>query len=746
MPISQDHSDPQVTFLLIVYFPTIYIMEPPDHSFLNALCRLMIGGLMRQHVRLADKAQLDFVRGVQHEMRTPINGISGITELLRSSVASGGKDLDTDPDGFLSRGLEGIRLSAGNISSILDDVLDFGDLSGIRSANAHTARLDETDLCTLVEEVGQEEIEIAAIGLRHSAKVHHSDADVRPPDFIVTVDESLKGRFRCDRTSMRKIFRKLMHNSFRFTRRDDVKGATVEVVVRPVSPCGHKAAVDHSDQGREILVAFDFIDTGCGMDQDFINSKFLSPFAKGDAFQQGTGLGGAIAAGLSQRLGGNLDVYSEPGHGTRVTVTLPLLHIPDLQQQPNEEGRERFAPGYKVSKAFFAGFQDTLGERKTKDLLASHLSSHGVTVVESGDEADLLIVHDYVLSSTTNPIKEQLIPPSASRVVVVTPDPLQRTTKFEALKSLPFHLFRPPFGPGSLASLDEFLQDSHPIVLLSLPSLHGAAEMQQDASLDKLGKPGDDAGPSEAVAQRPYTPTHPAAAGEETDPANALRATTRSSTLGDNPDPVATASGPNPPESGFRCLAVEDNPTNMRILTVVLQREGIEYYEARDGAEAMEQYQKHQPHLVLLDISLPIADGFEVCEYMRTADVSFGHRPRIVAVTALSSKEDQRKGLAMGMDEWHTKPMAPRVLTKCLKAWKAEWELERRTMLAAAASDSAHASIESSTLLPSAMTASPQVSTGSSLLELATEEGQIGIHEAAANGHGFVDPAAPEEA
>lgn len=62
-------------------------------------------------------------------------------------------------------------------------------------------------------------------------------------------------------------------------------------------------------------------------------------------------------------------------------------------------------------------------------------------------------------------------------------------------------------------------------------------------------------------------------------------------------------------------------------------------------------------------------------------------RPRIAAVTALSSKEDQRKGLELGMDEWHTKPLAPRALTTLLKAWKQEWEEEKEERRSRTASE-----------------------------------------------------------
>lgn len=626
--------------------------------------------MIRQKGYLAEHRQLEFVRSLQHELFTPLYGVLGASELLLTSLSNGGKELDTKPDGVLARVLETIRLSAGNLSSILDDVLDFGELSGVRSTQS-LSRLDVVNLGTLVEEVGQEEVEIAALGLRHAAGLSEDSIVARPPDFIISVHPSLSGLFKADRVAMRKIFRKLLHNCFRFTRRSIGNAGLVEIVVRPIA-CVEPATRQHHEQ--EVRVAFDFIDTGCGMTKKFIEDEYFTPFVKGDSFQQGTGLGGAIAAGLSRQLAGSFDVTSKPNQGTMVTVTLPLLRCyPALKAEQTEEAPASFAQSLhkcKVSRAFLMPFRGSAGHPKTRILIEQHLITRGVEIVEdpTSDHIDLLVVPETMLVCPDGACDTHLPHLPGSRVVVVCPDPTQRSLNFPALKSLPFHMFRSPFGQAAFASLDSFLEEGQPLALRTPPA---SAHQRQ---LDESDSP--------SVPERPEPLPSPAAAAAAAPILAGSKAHNKqgASTSGRALTAKVAKPLPAPPAGGFKVLAVEDNPTNLRILTYVLERAGLEYYTAVDGGQAIEQFKKYMPHLVLLDISLPVQDGFACCQEMRQIEVGWDHRPRIFAVTALSSKEDQERGRDVGCDAWYHKPISPRILTGLLKNTQAEWKAEQKEL------------------------------------------------------------------
>lgn len=105
----------------------------------------------------------------------------------------------------------------------------------------------------------------------------------------------------------------------------------------------------------------------------------------------------------------------------------------------------------------------------------------------------------------------------------------------------------------------------------------------------------------------------------------------------------------------FSALCVEDNPLNMRILTRVLSQCNIPFCMAVDGQEAVEQFEKQQPALVLLDINMPKMNGYDACKEIRRIEKKSAH---IVAITALSDDFSKKKGIEeCGMDEWLSKPL-----------------------------------------------------------------------------------------
>ena len=112
-----------------------------------------------------------------------------------------------------------------------------------------------------------------------------------------------------------------------------------------------------------------------------------------------------------------------------------------------------------------------------------------------------------------------------------------------------------------------------------------------------------------------------------------------------------------------RILLVEDNEMNRDMLSRRLQRKGYEVLEAIDGQAALEMAQTTAPDLILLDLSLPAMDGWEVARRLK-ADAQARRIP-IIALTAHAIVGDREKALAAGCDEYDTKPIdLPRLLSK----------------------------------------------------------------------------------
>lgn len=112
-----------------------------------------------------------------------------------------------------------------------------------------------------------------------------------------------------------------------------------------------------------------------------------------------------------------------------------------------------------------------------------------------------------------------------------------------------------------------------------------------------------------------------------------------------------------------KILLVEDNEMNRDMLSRRLQRKGYEVLLALDGQSGVEMAQTHAPDLVLMDMSLPVLDGWEATRRIKT-NVATQHIP-VIALTAHAMAGDREKSLEAGCDDYDTKPVElPRLLGK----------------------------------------------------------------------------------
>jgi len=107
--------------------------------------------------------------------------------------------------------------------------------------------------------------------------------------------------------------------------------------------------------------------------------------------------------------------------------------------------------------------------------------------------------------------------------------------------------------------------------------------------------------------------------------------------------------------SGPNILLVEDNELNRDMLSRRLTRAGFEVLLAEDGKRALERIETDSPALVLLDMNLPVVDGWTVCQTVRANPATAG--TRIIALTAHAMAEDRHKAMSAGCDDYATKPI-----------------------------------------------------------------------------------------
>ena len=116
-----------------------------------------------------------------------------------------------------------------------------------------------------------------------------------------------------------------------------------------------------------------------------------------------------------------------------------------------------------------------------------------------------------------------------------------------------------------------------------------------------------------------------------------------------------------------RILLVEDNELNLDMLSRRLRRKKFEVLVAEDGQAGIEVATAERPDLVLMDMSLPVLDGWEATRRLK-ADPATRDIP-VIALTAHAMAEDRQKALAAGCDDYDTKPVEFRRLLRKIAAF-----------------------------------------------------------------------------
>jgi PAS domain S-box-containing protein len=231
-------------------------------------------------LRLSDQFKSDFVSSVSHELRTPLASILGYTDILVNGEVG---EMTADQEEFL----EIIDHNARRLLALINDLLT---LSGLESGRM-VIRPEPTDLCELVRQNVQ--VHIPAVNVRKQR------LEVSLPDAPVTAV--------VDSDRMSQVLTNLLSNAIKFTPDEGRLGLALAV-----------------EDGEAVLTVSD---SGIGISEDDRERLFERFFRAGNALERaipGTGLGLAICKGIVDAHQGRLGVRSALGHGTTVTVAVPL--------------------------------------------------------------------------------------------------------------------------------------------------------------------------------------------------------------------------------------------------------------------------------------------------------------------------------------------------------------------------------------------------------------------------------------
>ena len=650
--------------------------------FLIAFCDLLMTEITRLESHLESKAKSDFISSISHELRSPLQGILC------------GIDLLSEPKSIDRPLISQIEQCSNTLLEIINHLLEFANINNL--SGRRKSSLDQMEqhsaLPGSMSQVLPETSSIRKITEQvcNSTFYSHCCVNRLPSDGSVSLilDVSADADVLTNTAvgAWKRICMNVINNALKYTK------------------SGH-VAVSLQQRGNP-LVVLSVADTGCGMSSEFVNNRLFRPFEQENDMSPGTGLGMSLVGKLVESLGGEIQVQSQKSIGTKITISIPVdgvsLGVAGATIDQLCQGvRLSLLEPAAVNKTFASDSCNLLQAALKRSCmrLGAEITSSQVPDVQMTFESDVQAIDAQHASVPTILLCDNFV--SALRLQK------QLDVKF---KDRHIQCIAQPYGPMRL---------SHAIKSATQP----AANEDEAVELKHSAKESLDwtngftiTHQSRVLPLSNFDTSTPMQSPKTVSPSNGLREDNHSRVIlpeyGSTNEQLSTDSGAvkkkerqrtQDKESPISLLLVDDNvrcvkilvrnraltemqAVNLRVLVAYADKHGYPRLTATNGQEAIDTYAGNcgiknaderksngvsyhvgKPMVILLDINMPVLDGFEAARRIRAFERSQGTYPAIIiAVTGLGSAEARQKAHASGMDLFLTKPVRPRDLTEVL--------------------------------------------------------------------------------